>query len=203
MSKVQMRKLLLREAEATLENDSSLYVMNRTNDPVGAINLTAVGAGGTRIPVVIPNTFIPVDMSNFVPKENLLRDATFRRLVQSGVVILINSEDAERAISANPRAEKEQQRIYSVNSELQEDETPGTVTIGGDDVKTEKKVVTENEVSPFALGVVQRLNEGSENSADIISDIEARAYSLKPADFEYISNNVSDSDVKQFVQELS
>lgn len=203
MSKVQMRKLLLREAEATLENDSSLYVMNRTTDPVGAINLTAVGAGGTRIPVVIPNTFIPVDMSNFVPKENLLRDATFRRLVQSGVVILINSEDAERAISANPRAEKEQQRIYSVNSELQEDETPGTVTIGGDDVKTEKKVVTENEVSPFALGVVQRLNEGSENSADIISDIEARAYSLKPADFEYISNNVSDSDVKQFVQELS
>ena len=201
MSNVQMRKILLKDAEAS--SDKSLYVMNRTDVP-GAINLTATAANGHRVPVVIPNTFIPVDMSNWVPKENLIQDPTFRRLVQSGAVFLINTEDAERAIASNPRAEKEQQRIYAINAQLAGDgDKAGTVEITGSREKQAKKVVTENDnVGPFALGIVQRSKEGNEDVSDIISDIEARAYSLKPNDLDYIANNVSSSEIKQFVQEL-
>ena len=200
----RMRKLLLRDAELTIDKDSSLYVMNRTNEP-GAINMTCTDRNGVRIPVVIPNTFIPIDMSNFVPKENLLRDSSFRKLVQSGAVIIVHSEDAENAIKNNPRAKKEQDRIYAVNADLQDDVGSGGefVEIGTERNREPERVITENDnIAPFALGVVERSKDSGDDVQDILSDIESRAYSLTANDLDYITNNVSSVEIKDFVQKL-
>lgn len=187
-------------AEALADKSPHLFVMNRVK-PEGNINMNALGDDGVMTAIVIPTTFIPLDMTLFISRENLLKNMVFRRLEASGKIAIINPEDAIAAIEGEPRAKKELDRILNVNnehggrlsSEREELIEMRATSQGSGDTN----LAPLQNINPFAIGIVQRAT--SEDVADLIADIESRAHTLEVSDLEYIAQNVEDKTLKQFV----
>lgn len=204
-NKALMRRQSIVEAMA--DKSPHLFVMNRVSeDPkfvAGNINLNVKSDDGMTV-IVIPATFIPVDMGLFIDRDALLRNQAFRRLDASDKISIINPEDALNAIASNPRAQKEVKRILNINNDH-----GGSMKAGGEEL-IEMKASREGgsgdtnlaplqNVNPFAIGIVQRAQ--TEDVADLIADIESRAHTLEISDLEYIAQNVEDNTLKQFVVE--
>lgn len=205
--KVILRKVTI-QAALDNKNDMHLFVMPQVKTP-GNINLTVVNAG-QRVAVVVPTTFIPVDMALFTERESLLRDQVFRRLVARGDIAIINSDDANKLIEEHPNAQRELQRILSANSDFDVAKTGDADTVEYIDRRSEQQktpaLVEEEEekgldINPFVVGVVNRA-AASEDVADIIADIESRFNTLNVQDLEFIVNNVEDATLKQAVMDM-
>jgi len=205
MSKVRLRLITLQAAQADTA-ELSLFVMNRTK-PAGNINMTVTGDDGISQTVVIPTTFIPVDMSNFVSKAALLRSTVFRRLVASGSVVLVDPNNARDAIENDPRAAREAKRLVSINAAVNSTDDPGFIEMDSSGAVSEEKRAQATagdeedagqQINPFAIGIVSRANSG-DDIADLICDLESHAHTLEIVDFDYIMTNVSDQTLKSWV----
>ena len=193
-----MRKLTV--PEALKRDDLCLYVMNVVK-PGGNINLTAKGEDGQMQSVVIPKTFIPVDMTLFINRSNLLNNQIFRQLVVRGDVVIVHPDDAEKAIEAHPNAKKEQKRILSSNTDYDINsggQSGGYIEMKDTGGSLQQRVESDaSNISPFAAGIVSRA--ASEDVADLMMDIEANRDTLSTDDLEFIATNVEDATLKQFI----
>ena len=200
-SKALMRKLTVPEALGKDHvNDISLYVMNVVK-PAGNINITVKGEDGSPQSVVLPKTFIPVDMTLFINRTNLLNNQVFRVLVVRGDVVIVHPEDAEKVIAAHPNAQKEQKRILSSNTDYDinaggQTETHIEMKDSGGSIQQRAESNSGN-VSAFAAGIVSRA--ASEDVADLMMDIEANLDDLSTDDLEFIAVSVEDAALKQFI----
>lgn len=203
-SKALMRPLTITQALAM--DHISLYVMNRTK-PAGNINLTVLGEDGTLQSIVIPKTFVPIDMTLFAPRDNLLKNKYFRQLCQLGEIAIAHPDDAEAAIQASPKAKQEIQRVLTMNAGSDSAAMPEYLEMRTDvaaPVKQQAPIHNEETYSPtpFVAGIVNRaLNEG-EDMADLMDDISMRQDELSFEDMTYIANNVEDQTLKQFIADL-
>lgn len=212
-----MRPLTVVEALARKE-DLTLYVMNMVRPTreqpdmrPGNINLGVKGDDGSVQTVVIPKTHVPIDMTMFISRENLLLNRHFRQLVQLGHIAIAHPEDAERAIQNSASAQKEINRVLSLNSYGAENNSPARMLElrssplidGGNGVPTlaTESAPTEFLPDPFAVGIVNRA-AGNEDVADLIGDIEIQRLALTEADLTYIANNVEDPVLKQAIADM-
>lgn len=200
-----MRRMTVMEALA--DKSPHLFIMNRVEeDPklvAGNINLNVKSDDGGMTVIVIPATFIPVDMSLFISKANLLNNQAFRRLDASDKISIIHPDDAQNAIASNPRAQKEVKRILNINSAHGGRTTDGPEMIemkAREGAAGDTNLAPLQNVNPFAIGIVQR--SSTEDVADLMADIESRAHSLEISDLEYIASHVEDASLKQFVVDL-
>lgn len=204
-AKALMRPLTV--TEALKMEHISLYVMNRTN-PAGNINLTVKGEDDTMQSIVIPKTFVPIDMTLFAPRDSLLKNKHFRQLCQLGEIAIAHPDDAEEAIQASPKAKQEIQRVLNMNASGDEQKfTPAMLEMRTDiapQIQQQAPVHNEENYnpSPFVAGIVNRaLNEG-EDMADLMDDISMRQDELTFEDLTFIANNVEDASLKQFIADL-
>jgi len=198
-SSAQMRKLTVAQALAD-KDDIHLFVMN-IQKPDGNINLTVKGDDGTNQSVVIPKTFIPLDMGLFINRENMLNNQIFRRLVARGdAVVIVNTDDAHSAIENNPSAKKELKRILSENNTYQvAEEDDGFITMKATTSVSPDKQEHIPNTSPFAMGIVQQAGEPNADMADLMLDIEGRLPDLSLNDLEFICASVEDASLKQWI----
>lgn len=198
MSTPQKAKLkLLTVPQAEQSKDSRLFVVNRTNNPLGNINITVVGDDGQKTTVVVPATFIPFDMSNYISKQALLRAPEFRKLVANKLIVLADPEESVAFIESSARAQREQKRLLSSN--VNSDEGEEFVTID-DNVREVKANVPELEAQPFILAIIDR--ENSEDAGDLITELDARSANLKMADVEYLMANTKQATIKQWAADM-
>lgn len=197
---VQLRRQTVAQALAAT-NDIHLFVMN-IKRPKGNINMTVKGDDGMQQGVVIPDTFIPVDMSLFINRENLLNNQHFRRLIARGdAVVLVTTEDAQKAIATTPSAEKELKRLLSENSTyVAEEETSDFITMKASDSTPNPQGLEETipNLNRFAMGIVQQAAEGVD-TGDLLLDIERSLDDLTLNDLEYICAKVEDPALKQWI----
>jgi hypothetical protein len=205
-SKALMRPLTVTQALVERKDDLALYVMNRTK-PAGNINLTVLGEDGTSQSIVIPKTFVPIDMTLFAPRDNLLKNKHFRQLCQLGEIAIAHPDDAETAIQNSPKAKQEIQRVLTMNAGSDSAAMPEYLEMRTDvaaPVQQQAPIHNEETYSPtpFVAGIVNRaLNEG-EDMADLMDDISMRQDELSFEDMTYIANNVEDQTLKQFIADL-
>ena len=201
-----MRPLTVTQA-LQRENDVELYVMNRTK-PAGNINLTILGEDGTPQSIVIPKTFVPIDMSLFAPRANLLKNKHFRQLCQLGQIAIAHPEDAAAAIEASPKAKQEIQRVLNMNAHGSDvEQAPAMLEMRTDIAPTVQPSQAPMETpeafqpSPFAAGIVNRAGL-DEDVADLMEDIEMNRDQLTLEDLTYIANNVEDQQLKLFLADM-
>jgi len=205
-AKALMRPLTVTQA-LQREDDIELYVMNLTK-PAGNINLTVKGEDDTMQSIVIPKTFVPIDMTMFAPRKNLLLNKHFRQLQQLGQIAIAHPEDALTAIQASPKAQQEIQRVLHMNAVGNEAVAPAMLEMRTDIAPAQQpsQAPIENEESyqpsPFAAGIVNRAGLEGEDMADLMGDIEMRRDELSLDDMNYIANNVEDVALKQFIADL-
>jgi hypothetical protein len=179
--------ITLKQAEQDTKA-TSLWVMNNTN-PRGPINVNMPdGLGGVTI-MVVPLTWIPVDLTTQAARDSLLKSPPFRRLVTSNLLSLVSDESAE-AFMENPEAKEEARKVYSyINNS------------GNLDVENSEagKVLQESsgDISGFALSIVE-----SELDEDkVLSMVRNQTGAMSSKDFEYIAQHCKYTRVREFCAE--
>lgn len=79
------------------EKEKEVYVRNRTN-PLGVVSIPlATDRGETTF--LIPKTVLPVCLTQYVPKEQIVKSTGFRGLVQRGAIELLTEEQYNQVIT--------------------------------------------------------------------------------------------------------
>ena len=169
------------------EKDSTaLWVVNRTN-PRGDLNITMPdGLGGNTI-IVIPVTWIPMDLTTQATRDSLVKSPIVRRLVTKGAIGIIDEDQAELIMEAED-AKEEADRVYSVERSIASDPLLKSPEI--------EKIEDEQsgKISGFAMNIV-----GIELEEDkVLSMIRNQGDVLTKEDFEYIATNSVMGKVKEY-----
>lgn len=195
-AKAKLALITVPQAEAN-KNESRLYVVNRTNNPQGNINITVVGDDGQKTTVVVPATFIPFDMSNYISKGALLRAPEFRKLVATQMIVLVEAEEAEKFNEQNPRAQRELRRLLSAFGVALEEQTHVELDMN---VRENKSAVLEQNAQPFILAIIDR--ENSEDAGDLLTELDSRSGNLTLGDVEFLMANTKQATIKTWAADM-
>lgn len=190
--KVKLDRLTVSQSEK--DQGSQLYVLNKSN-PRGNVNFVVVDNAQQKISVQVPVTFIPVDLSVFGTKDDILRNPNFRRLIARGFLHIISTESAEEFLQ-DERAQKEHNRIFDV---LQDDNDLSFNAPVEEQVNAAPPESEDKEVSQFVQNIL--LRAGEENVGDLITELEAKLDTMSMGDVQYLMDNTSSSELKGWCAE--
>lgn len=188
--------------KATEDKSPCLYVLN-TSDingqyMKGDVNISVVTSRGQTLNIVVPSTWIPIDMSEYLPKDELLKDPMFLRMIRSKRITLISENDAIEILN-QPDAVIEKNRItmqtngITRNPEIEDDE---------DDEKQKSTNKTEEDgVQIVTVEVVQRLKEYDIDESTAYSTLKNSESRLLEKDLEYIINHTESEKLKNFASD--
>lgn len=180
-------------AQAEKADSSQLFVLNKSN-PRGNVNFVVVDAAQQKISVQVPVTFIPVDLSIFATKNDILRNPNFRRLIARGFVHIVSTDSAEEFLQ-DPRAQKEHNRIFDVLNEDNDLDFQAPVEESVNAAPPESKT----EVSQFVQNILLRVAE--EDTDDLITELETKLDTMSAADVQYLMDNTSSAALKEWCVE--
>lgn len=69
---------------------------------------------GDTFTIEIPSTFIPIDLANYAPKEELIRNPTLMHSINMGLLTLLKASEAEKILE-EPASIAEMNRIIAAN----------------------------------------------------------------------------------------
>jgi hypothetical protein len=203
----------------TLGNDAtkkgaSVFCIN-TSDLEGAREkgdvLMTVRLNGSTDPelIRIPLTWIPIDLTSFVPIEALLTSVELRKAINSGTVTLINEETAN-AILATRMGREEQQSISLRGAFVDEDSLRNMVKNGGAASELAQKILAERKkslakdasspeegVTPQLVSIVNRADLDTRSMQAAITAISEK---LTLKDLHYIIATVSSKKHEPIIQ---
>lgn len=185
----ELKPITIHELESS--NSSYVWVCNRTS-PKGNINLTVSDGMGKSIPVRIPITWIPIDLTTQATKQSLLSNPQFRQLLAKRQIGLIDPNEALEFLN-DPEARKENERIYNV----------GTIDAIGEAQENNAQVSSaiaesSGDLSPFAMNIAVQ-NDMDED--EVLRELRNRSDELSKADYLYISQNSRQEKVKAYAAE--
>lgn len=102
----------------------SVYVQNRHSM---SLSFNIEQANGNQKTVLIPKTYIPIDLSFYAKPEVIRESPDYRRLVARGWIKEIESKEAKELLS-NPEAQLELNRLLSKRNMVMTDRNVSTVT---------------------------------------------------------------------------
>ncbi|UAW96716.1 hypothetical protein pEaSNUABM22_00229 [Erwinia phage pEa_SNUABM_22] len=148
-----------------------MYVANRT-DPRGNVMFSAQDDMGQPVPVLVPATFIPIDLTQQATKESLLKSTHLRRALQRNQLVIIDTESAENYLRTSSLAKAEMRNLNKMGSAIAADlgEEGGelaAIDLGG----AAKRNVqfeggTQYSENQFVNAFIVRAAEDSEESDD-------------------------------------
>lgn len=109
--KVTVRTMTL--ADVQKDDNPSVYVLNKSKGPEKGQIIIAVAKenGNGEDLLIIPRTFIPVDITAQISKEQLIKSTEFRKALNTRQLVIINPEDAQIILDTK-EAQTEAERIY-------------------------------------------------------------------------------------------
>lgn len=182
-------------SQAEQSKSSSVWALNGSGvkgQQKGNINITVTEGNGRANNIVLPVTFIPIDLTTQATKNAVLSSPDFRRMVQRQFVRLISEEDATLLLSTQ-EAQAEQRRIFDLGTaELDaiHAEAPAEV----------KSLLAENNgtVGGYAMNLAHN-KDGNED--ELVSNLRNNIESLSTEELQYIVNNSSFPRVKALAAE--
>jgi hypothetical protein len=181
---------LLTIGDIEASKSSSIWVLNKSN-PKGNITITVPNGMGNVVTVMVPVTWIPVDMTTQATKQSLLASPVFRRMMTLGMIAIISEEDAQKLLSEDD-ARVEMQRIYAMPQELSGN--PETIPAAVTSIKSE----VAGEVSGFALNIS---HTDSLDEAQVMNAIKGNDGTMTETDMKYIVANSKYGKVKTYLTE--
>lgn len=182
---------------------ASLYVLNRSN-PNGNIAFNCINELNVTIPVLIPATFIPIDLTTMAPLENLLRSSTLRQILTKKQLVIVRAEDAEKYL-ATPRAKSEYQRINKiVDSVVDDSEDHEEIDLdAGETTSKARKKAKAQKKSPnndFIEAMIDRAEE-DEDDESLQREFMTRSHSLTYEDLERLRKSIKSGPLTELILE--
>jgi hypothetical protein len=204
---MKIRPINLTQFNKEYGNDpvAPFYVLNRSN-PNGNIAFNCINELNVTIPVLIPATFIPVDLTTMAPLENLLRSSVLRQILAKGQLVIVRKEEAEEYLTS-PRAKTEYQRINNIVGTVVADENigeeidmdTGASSSGRKGSKNTKKSVSAHD--DFITAMIDRANDNDEDDDTLQREFLTRQHVLSLDDLERLRKEVQRPALTEMILE--
>jgi len=170
-----------------------VFVYNKT-DPIGTVCMTIVSGEGVSVALRIPKTWVPVEISEQVDKQGLLKSHSFRQAVFNGTLDLVPVDDALEVLeSKEGRSEynsmRERMRIIASGA------TQATSSNEVEDAQEEAQ-----RLSPQVIEIMENDTLTDESRYNSLRTIEAQ---LSVDDCKYIARKASHANLRKYVEGLS
>lgn len=197
---------------ADLEDDPSpsVYVINNGTKIMGQPTHVIVPHKSSQSGEVdsfeIPMTFIPIDLSTYAPKEELLKSPALRSLLAKGILTLMRSEEAENILDT-PRAVTELARLRALVMSRLRASSENTSKNDGDfqamhPAQTNMPELSRGELSSDSIGVtpsVASVVTGEYNDDDRYVMILNLLDILTDNDRRYIRSHIRDARILEAI----
>jgi hypothetical protein len=168
--------------------DMSVWVLNKANPP-GNISFSIPDGMGNVIPIRIPITYIPIDLTEQATKQAIISNPNFRKLVSAKFLVLMSHAAALEALESED-AQKEQRRLLQLVNEEPETELPQEIK--------QVMAATEGNINGFVLSIANT-DDVDEDSA--MSALRGQAQMLTKEDFQYLLEHMKFQKVKDWAAE--
>lgn len=203
-----MRHLPVGALEKLLKSDQPVYVVNTSKLPSGDKGTILVNFfdGTRREYFKMPPTFIPMAISDVIPKRSLSASKDFKQLLVKGMLTLVDPEDAAEYLESDEAIEEYEDLVLSEHSvrstsKIESDakaanrvqkrlDTFSTLPTGNEYMPDEESSEPQDPVSNKVKALVQDLISGARTEKDVKQELKRAASNLTMADLSYVSVNV-------------
>lgn len=207
INQAEVEVLSLRELEE--QEDGSLFVLNNT-EPRGEIIFNVTMGKGRDYTVVVPDTWIPFDLSSQARKSEIIDSPDFRRAITKRYIVVVSTKSADKFMRNNEYAEAELERVYNKaggQNTIAEnsDRNPNTkqtnkidaIKQAASGVPAEQAVDTA--ISGAVIQIIARSNSEGEDKMDVKEAISLlMGRKLNQKELEYIVKSSNQELVKAF-----
>ena len=199
----QIKRLTQRDLE--ISSDTRLFVLNNA-EPRGDILITISKDKGRDQLIVVPPTWIPMDLTMQCRREDILNSPDFRRVLARQFIIAVDPDQSEAFLAENITAQNELDRVLgraggantlaqnSVTSRLSEIKSQH-----GSHAVPDAGQHSDDTISGPVLQVISRCNT---DGGDKLDEKEGLALlmgmRLSKAELAYIAKNAQQSNLKEF-----
>jgi hypothetical protein len=198
-------------SQARLDNSEDLFVYvnasRNTKVPTTVVlSHTSRDSGETR-PIPIPMTTNPINLADYVPRDEILRNTEFLRLLRSSVLVLVSPEEADKVLATEQgRAESDRLRINLMRqvqaSTKTTDDVDFRVLMPADLMATPgAKGSIDSEaagVTPAVAGIMLDPDKSDAVKASLLRNI-MEINPLTDIDKKFIREKSADEDVRSLV----
>lgn len=196
VSGVKVEVLSMAELEA--KERGSLWVLNNTKvaspsgKDTGGLTMTITMGNGKNMPVRVPRTFVPIDLSTKVTRTALMDAPEFRDMLNKGMLVAI-SEESALALLEQPRYKRENDKVLNrPEASLTGDVSPAAAEykpdFGVDDSEIRAKI--------------QNLAGVTEENDALVSQMDAEYDSLTKEELQYLVDNAKTRQVKAYAAQI-
>jgi FAD synthase len=200
----EVQILSLRELEE--QSDTSLFVVNNTQ-PRGEIIFNVTTGRGRDHTVIVPDTWIPFDLTTQAKKAEIVDSPDFRRAVSQKYLLVVSTKSADEFIEKSEHSQTELQRIFNKaggQNNIAANSVGSTTKMqqimqqsGGIAVAAEG--TTGESISGAVIQIISRSNSEGDEKMDVkeaMSLLVGR--SLNGKELDYIIKNSIHADIKAF-----
>ncbi len=157
--------------------------------------------------IEVPNTFVPIDLTEQVSRRQLMESSEFRRAVSRGLIELITDEEASQLLTEDG-AKEELARLKNSRSAMDSLNQQDGVEVTGNAVdpalSNSEEASVDTKIDGVDAGVVQ-LMEILKEEGDAISVMNSLRGlgKLSQEDFKYILKHVGEHEnIKKYAQRM-
>ncbi|QZE59471.1 hypothetical protein MPK66_gp227 [Erwinia phage pEa_SNUABM_2] len=184
-----------------------MYVANRT-EPRGNVMFSAQDDMGQPVPVLVPATFIPIDLTQQATKESLLKSTHLRRALQRNQLVIIDTESAEHYLRTSALAKSEMANLNKMGSAIAADlgEEGGTlaaIDLGG---AARRQVHfeggTQYSENQFVNAFIVRAADDSDESDDNLQrEFLSRGINLPTSELEILRKHITRPAIVELIMQ--
>ncbi|QZE60139.1 hypothetical protein pEaSNUABM35_00222 [Erwinia phage pEa_SNUABM_35] len=174
-----------------------MYVANRT-EPRGNVMFSAQDDMGQPVPVLVPATFIPVDLTQQATKESLLKSTHLRRALNRNQLVIIDTESAEHYLRTSAMAKSEMKNLNRMGSAIaaelgEEGGDLAQIDLGGNNRRhVQFEGGTQYSENQFVNAFIVRAAEDSEESDDNLQrEFLSRGINLPASELQILRKHVT------------
>ena len=196
--------------QALEESSNELYIYNMSTLIPGMesgsdINIPIVSSDGNQRLVDIKNTFIPIKLTDFASKEDILRNPNFRSYVSRNIIKIVDSKHAVEVLKGREERRELDRLISERNSIIAGNSSGmGELSVSDEEANYGNEIsdaeIDRSKIKPI---IVENMERNDISDAERFNNIKLNEASLDWHDCMYILSKCdesTDDDLVKFVR---
>lgn len=186
------KEVYLTISECIENNRNVVYVLNASSlrGQTGDINMTIITERDEQVNVVVPDTWIPIDLTKQVTKSDILGSPQFRSMINKEFIKILDPEYAEYELKQEDAIEENDRLLMEMNRIVSLEE------MNNEKIDNGKLKLKDSNITPFVMELMSR---DDINDVSKFSRLKVSQSNLTREDCEYIRDNTENPKILQLV----
>jgi len=196
-----------RKLDEMIRANRSIFVLNTSLFDSGTRGTIIVNFidGSRKRHFEVPDTFIPLCITDSIPADILLSSPDFKALLNKGVLTLVDSDQAEDFLKTDEAKEEYDAIVLSQHSAAMrgvslESATKRTFSQAAALTADIEETVTIDAVSPRVRAKVDELDAGVITAKQFLAECKRHGEGFSEVDLYYVKENVRDPETQKWVE---